>query len=461
MQEGDAIRMLEPEEPDADNKKMMMMAPRSHAKSSIFSVAYPLWMIGKNPNIRIVIVSSTQSQSQSFLREITSNMENNERYKNVFGNRVPSMPDKWTSSEIIVDRDNVNLKDPTVSATSIGGMVLSRRADIIVCDDILSQENTRTSDQREKVREWFFNVLLPVLEPYGKLIVIGTAWNEEDLYHQLMGDTTFDVRKRYDAEEDTMFGEESMWPSRWPLEVLHERKESMGSSAYNQAYRNIVYSAEDAVFKVEWTNHAKQRGENRRLLKSFEYPKWDMGKVRISMGVDLAISKKEGSDYTAIAVVAQVVKDGTKIPLWLEEEKYSPAETRERIIEVYELFGPQVVIVENNAYQEALRQDLADTTSMPIRGYTTGGEKFDPDIGINSLAVEFENGKWILPYDSDDGHTVSMVDSLVDGMLRFPSGHTRDILMAAWFANTGIRQLTNKKKEGAMKVGRHNLFSGA
>ncbi len=125
FQYGDIIYYNDDDQWIVDNKWIMIMAPRSHAKSTEITVSYSLQSIGKNPNVRIVIVSSSMSQSTSFLREITQELERNDKHKEVFGNQVPVIPEKWTQHEIIVDRSNNKLKDPTVSATSIGGTVIN------------------------------------------------------------------------------------------------------------------------------------------------------------------------------------------------------------------------------------------------------------------------------------------------------------------------------------------------
>lgn len=449
-----------------ENNRIMLMAPRNHAKSTAFTVNYTLWEIGRNHNVRILIVSATGGQSSAFLREIKNHMMLNLNYRRVYGDIFPEealngnstakLGSTWTTSEIIVKRDNPRMKDPTVAVTSALGTVLSRRADIIICDDILSEANTKTALQREKTREWFNDVLMPVLEPDGRIIVVGTAWNLEDFYHELMKKPSYNIRKRYQAitNEKT---KDTLWKERWSYDKLMELKDELGSTSFNKSYMNMAMSQEDAIFKQEWTEAAKLRGKLRTLLTHFDYATWDLGKVVISMGVDLAISTKDGSDFTAMAVLAEL-ENGDKIPLHLEESKYSPSETRKRIVELAELFNPSVIVVENNAYQEALRIDLAETTSLPIVGYTTGGEKFDAEIGLNSLAVEFENGKWILPYDTSSGRTRGIVDKLVDGMLRFPSGHTQDILMALWFANTGLRKLKKGKNTARMTVKKTNIF---
>ncbi len=456
---GDWDSPLIPAKPGNFNRLISILAPRSHSKSTSFTVNYPLWRIGRDPNIRILLVSAAFTQSVSFLREIKGHMERNPNYHRMFGNLSPEnlvTAEKWASTEIIVRRDNTKIKDPTVAATSTGGTVLSKRADLIICDDILDEQNTRTAEQRAKTKEWFDAVLLPVLEPDGQLIIVGTAWNREDLYHQMMQQPIYDIRKRYKAilDDDKRI---VLWPERWSYDSLMKRKEQTGGIAFNKSYQNEAIAAEDAIFKQEWTDAAKAKGRGRKLLQTLDYSQWDLGKLTIAAGVDLAISKKDGSDFTAMSVVG-CTREGEKVLLYAIRDKLSPAETRQHIIEIWERFRPEIIIVENNAYQEALRRDLADTTAMPIKGYTTGGEKFDQEIGINSLAVEFENGKWILPYDSGSPQTVKLVDYLVEGMLDFPSGHTEDLLMATWFANNGLRDLMTSKGEGTVKVGTHSLW---
>lgn len=407
--------------------------------STCFTVVNSLWLIGNNPNIRILIVSASAMQAQGFLREIKDKILKSPKYRQVFGDLFPeeanSPGEKWTSSEIIVRRSSSH-KDPTVTALGSGGPILSKRADVIICDDILSVENTRTSAQREKIKQWYNEVLLPVLEPDGVVINIGTAWNLEDLLHEQVKNPRADVRKRYKA---ILPNGESLWPERWPIEKLQELKEETGSIAFSKSYLNEAISSEDAVFKSSWIDEAKKKGRDRKLLYNLEGQ--DQQKMTVAMGVDLAISQKETGDYTAFAVVGEM-EDGTKIPLYLAQEKLTFAQTQEMIKDLYQRFNPALIKVESNAYQAALVRDMQDNTSLPIKGYSTGGEKFDPDVGLQSIAVEMENGKWILPYSQESHSTMKIVDTLTNGMLRFPSGHTEDILMALWFANTGLRELS-------------------
>lgn len=430
--------------------RINLMAPRNHAKSTIFTVTYSLWVLGDNPDIRIMIVSFEQGMAEAFLREIKDVIMKNPIYRRIFGKLFPYddaqkmvFGEKWTAREITVRRKSTQ-KDPTVYAVGTGGPILSKRADIVICDDILSVGSTRTQEQRDKVKTWFNSVLLPVMDPTGLLINVGTAWNLEDLIHELMQKKAYTIRKRYKAIQPDG---SVLWEKRITHDYLMQQKQEMGSVDFNKAYQNEALDSSDAIFKREWIDYAKKIGKNVDMNFTYNPATWTLPvhPKAIALGVDLAISSKDSSDYTAFAVIAELA-NGAKMPLWLEETKLDFAATERMIVELANRYSPDIVVVESNGYQAALVRDLQGKTSLPIVPYSTGGEKYDETIGINSLAVEFENHKWILPYNINrfDSHsaTIKQVDKLCDGMLRFGSGHTADILMATWFANGGLRQLS-------------------
>jgi phage terminase large subunit-like protein len=124
--------------------------------------------------------------------------------------------------------------------------------------------------------------------------------------------------------------------------------------------------------------------------------------------------------------------------------KFTPSETRKEIGGQNDRFSPQIMLVEDNAYQASLQKDMAGSTIVPIRGFTTTGEKYDEFIGINSLAVYFENGQMVIPADPNDTRTANFYAELKEELLSFPSGHTGDTLMALWFAVTAMRGATGE-----------------
>ena len=375
------------------------------------------------------------------MRVITHYLEYNEKLIRDFGNLKPEQPDKWTDSQILVNRSKKAMKDSTVSVVGTGSAVRMKRADVIICDDILDDSNTGTPEQRVKTKMWFNDTLVPVLTPEGKIIVIGTLFNKADLYSDLLKNPVYNFKKIYRAitNKDK---KEVLWPEKWSYKQLQKKEKEVGKIAFARQYMNEIRATEECPFNEKDIDKAKD--VNRKLLRSYD------GDMLTVQGWDLAISKKEGSSYTAGATLG-LMDNGTRVLLGLFRKKLTAGETRSIIKEEWQNFEAEKIKVESVAYQRSLVNDLIEETSLPVEGYSTGGEKFDEEIGINSLAILFENKKFILPYSPDDPRTIELVDILLEGMMSFPSGHTEDLLMAVWFANQALRDIEADRTKGQVR----------
>lgn len=466
---------------------IVTLSPRDSAKSTEFSVVYPLWEMVRNPSVRIVEVSDTATQAQSFLRQVTDIIERHTEFRAVFGDLKPAITDKWTDSEIIIDRPAKNAegkieKDPTISAVGSGGPIPSKRADIIICDDILNKENTRIDDQRRKTKEWYYDVLLPVLRKGGRKIWIATAWNLEDLSHELLKNPMVDIRKVYKSiyreadrqdlwekykelilrnpdetvakkqantfyienKSEMLRGAQVLWPAHRDYKDLCDIRIERGTRSFSLSYQNEAVNDEFCPFKTAWIEDAKDR--NRRLLHAYDPAISDLGPIIIAQGVDLAISEKDSADETIDLTLAKD-NEGRYILMNIKSGRISASTARGMVTDEIKAFHPEIAIVESNAYQASFVRDMQETRyGEVVKGFQTTGEKYDPFLGVNSIAVAMENGKIVLPYDRTDPRTMEEVQKLIDDMLRFPSGHTGDRLMAFYFAFVGLRYL----EEGSM-----------
>lgn len=462
-------------------RKLIVAAPRGHSKTTVFSVNYPLWRIAQNPNIRILLVSAADTQSQSFLREIKGRIERDQTYVDFAGQLKPAQPEKWTDKEIILKRSRTDLKDPTISTVSVEGTILSKRADEIICDDLLNFENTRTPEQRQKIWDWFNLVLLPVLEPGGRLIVAGTIWQVDDLMEALLRDPTFDYRKKYqaileeskhpelwqewcnllleerddrkqrameflNANRDLMYeGVKVLWPERRPYEDLYMLRYS-DPYAFARAYQNDPASRPSQKIKREWIDRALERG---RALKLQDGPYTEYLDLTTE-GLDLAISQDSMSDDTCKLTLDKLQYDwqgkkkGSYIVRQIKRGKMTPGETRSLVATDFYAIRAHGIRVESVQYQEALVRDLNDT-GIPVHGHRTGSEKWDSAVGVNSIALLLEHDMLTLPSDPHDARTKELIGKLVAEMLAFPEGHTGDSLMALWFAVLEMTELTGTR----------------
>lgn len=426
------------------NRKIVIQAPREHAKSTQFTVDYVIWELYKNPDLRIAIVSSVKSVASSFLREIQSQLESNELLKSDLGSLVPKRPDKWSESEIIVKRKAL-YKDPSIAAIGANGAILSKRCDLLILDDILNPDNVKTEDQRQKTKDWFGKVLYPILVPDGKLIVIGTIFHEDDFLVNCMNDETFSIRLRYKAilDEET---QEVLWPERHSFESLEEKRKSIGGIAFKMAYQNEVFDSETAVIKRIWVNRAVEKGKLFTLEDNWHYNTNPFGRLLITAGVDLQSSTSSKADNFAIVVLGINIETKIRIPLWVVRKKgLSMSQQEEEIKKVARMFNPDSIFVESNGYQQMLIRDMNEETDLPIKSFNTTSEKNDPVMGVNSIGVLLENEKFILVTKSDNIEVAEAMRYLIDGMVLYnPNKHVEDTLMALWFANVAGRALLSQ-----------------
>lgn len=469
--------------PQKLNNNILLMAPRFHAKSQSITINYVLWQIYKNPNIRIIIVSANEDIAISFNRAVMNHLENNMDLIDGLGNRVPEFADKkkWGEKAIIVKRDTLE-KDPTIAAIGLGGGLISRRADIIICDDLIDINSARTKQARAKTKEWFENVLLPILEDDGRLIVAGTAWYKDDIYDTLWKDSQFDIRLKLKAliyddryyrergvkssmrnlpynvmdfpmaqKAQDIFSQEILdhytlyqqlkggvlWQAKWSYDKLMKKKENMAESAFNRQYLNEPSSDEEKTFKASAIKKSTDLGTHKSLV-----PAWDnsnpaipgYGHLIVAIGVDLAISKKESADESSIAVWG-LDERRRRILLWLDYGRWSPDEIKQRVVEAYYNFRAVKIRVENIAYQDMMRQAIADD-DVPVEGFsTTAGKKFNEETGIAHVAMLAEQEKLLIPSSRANKVYWDRVRQLLYEMSVYTyDQHAGDNLMASWFA---------------------------
>lgn len=477
------------------NQNILVEAPRFHSKSQCFTIDYPLWEIYRNPNIRIMIVSANEAIAVSFNRAILNHLENNHALIDELGYLVPQYQDrlKWGEKALLVKRDSME-KDPTVAAIGVGGRLISRRADIIIIDDLIDIESARTKSARKRTLEWYENVLVPILEDGGRLIIVGTAWYKDDIYDTLMKESGFDIRlklkalmydERYRRTGNTryipyklleypqaqkaqdIFSDELikhyklgvnlrggvLWQNKWSFQKLIDKKEKtkMSNASFSRQYLNEPISEQDQLFKEKHIKEALERGSDKRLVPSWDNSNpnkdLDYGHLTIAIGVDLAISKRARSDNSSIAVWGLDEKRN-RIPLYLDYGKWSPDETKTKIIEAYHNFRPVKIRVENIAFQDMLRQELA-AENIPVEGFhTTSTKKFNEETGLAHIAMLLEQGKIILPSSQTNKDYYDRVRQLISELLEYSySDHAGDLLMGSWFAIDVLKDFDNKLRE--------------
>ena len=152
--------------------------------------ALTLWLLGNDPTERGAIISATQGQAAKPLSMVADYLNEPAYYPElslVFPELKPSRrrKDPWTQTRLVVDRPP-GIRDPSLVAVGMNGALPGARLSWILCDDLLSEENTRTAASRQKVSEFFYNTVLSRKDVVNaKIVVTNTPHHPKDLTYQL------------------------------------------------------------------------------------------------------------------------------------------------------------------------------------------------------------------------------------------------------------------------------------
>ena len=141
-----------------------------------------------------------------------------------------------------------------------------------------------------------------------------------------------------------------------------------------------------------------------------------------TMAVDLAISTKEGADFTAIAVMSRDVQGNVCVE---HVERFQQPFSRviERIKSAAAEWTPSSISIEQVQYQAAVVQELLRTTTLPVRGVRPDKDKL---TRFQPIMARYEQG---LVYHAD-----TLPREFADELCSFPGGKHDDMVDAVSLA---------------------------
>jgi predicted phage terminase large subunit-like protein len=302
----------------SDHPRVAIAAPRGHAKSTAVTHAYVLAEILFRGSDFVVIISATEKQAIRFLNDIKRELSENKALIDLF--KVSPVFIKDSEKEIIIEmgHDKVQACITVLGAGGGSGAIRgakwnNKRPNLIVCDDIETDEEVSSDARREKMISWLYEAVLPSLSDYGKVRIVGTILHFDSLLERLMPPTTGDMSK-YTVEKGLMqystvsdpdwlsvkfrahsgFDDfsEILWPEKFSKERLQMVRKGYSEQGfpegYSQEYLNYPIDEATSFFRRE---DLVAMDPNDYIL-----PKTYYG------AIDLAISTEDKRAYTVIVI---------------------------------------------------------------------------------------------------------------------------------------------------------------
>lgn len=169
--------------------KLLISAPPQHGKSQLVSKAFPAWVFGKDPNMRIVNSSYAASLAERNCRD-TQKIMDDPLYSSIFPKtRLNSSNVRTVSGSALRNSEIFEIVKSKgfYKAVGVGGGLTGNPFDIGIIDDpFKDHEESYSETIREKVWNWYVTVFLTRRSPKHGLIVMNTRWHSDDLTGRIL-----------------------------------------------------------------------------------------------------------------------------------------------------------------------------------------------------------------------------------------------------------------------------------
>lgn len=215
--------------------RLLALMPRGGLKSSICTIAYPVWLQIQEPdnfyffgcNERILIANASQANASKFLISIEVIYEHNYFFRWLFPELIPNTRKVPWSGEAMRIVRTINTPTESIEAMGVGSRVTGRHYTKIINDDLIEKEASESIPIMQKSINWYKYTHSLLEKPErDKMIVTGTKWcpneyQEEDLYAYIEDKEpeyeTFRRSAYIDGSDGTR---RSFWEDRFSLKFL-------------------------------------------------------------------------------------------------------------------------------------------------------------------------------------------------------------------------------------------------
>ena len=351
---GDVCKLLQ--NPNVRREKFVL--PRGWLKTTVCTIAYPMWRAVKNPNLRVLIAQNNQDNAMKKLKVIRELFEQNQLLRALFPEVLPKPSSMWSAKSVCLSRSEAH-PESTFECIGVRGQPTSRHYNIIIEDDTvapdfdeLGQETLAPShDDVRKAIAWH-SLALPLLTnpSTDEIVVVGTRWYEIDLMSHIAKNepqyVTIERSCREDADGNSDPRGVVTYPERFDADVLVEYEATLGPYFFSTLMLNCPVSVGDMLFRADWLQEYESLPPRQSLhVYTTVDPATDP---------ELSTGRSDDIDFSVVMTTAKDMSTGDIYVLDYFRERCDPGALLDALFEHVSRWHPKVVGYEDVAFQRSL-----------------------------------------------------------------------------------------------------------
>lgn len=368
--------------------RAIVHAPPRHAKTDTILHAISYWLL-KRSELTVAYATYQQHLSRSKSRKAR---------------------ELCRRSGIVLAADAKNLAEWRTEAgggllaTSVGGPLTGQGVNIMVVDDpIKGRAEAESRLIRERIWDWFADVVMTRIEPGGSVFVVMTRWHESDLAGQLLKEQG---KHKSDCADPMCEGcgaapldgyeeiwlpalsdaGEALWPERWPKEALEKRQREVGAYTWSSLYQGRPRRRGGRLFEGTYFYNPKalpKSGYSLVIGLDLNYTEDTQADWSVAV-----VMMKVGMGDKAVYYILDVMRDQVAAPTLADKLRALRAKHgNPRICSIY--YGTETGTI------DLFRTDR----KIPIIGIKRPGDKF---VRAQKASAAWNDGRILLPGNDPD-----------------------------------------------------------
>jgi len=415
-------------------KRVLILVPRDHYKSTICTISYPVWRGLKDSGDTGLIIANTATNARKFVSKIRDSFEKQQLLRNLFPELKPELSNRWNKDEVCLPRDRDH-GEATWEAAGWDTKVTSRHYDYIVMDDLVDEETYESPELMQKLNDRFEQregLLRPPI-PERVIMVVMNHWSNIDIAcHIIKNHPEYFVYYRQAIE-----GGKPLFPEAYPLEWLLSKQQA-DPITFARQWLNNPMDASVTENKLTEQHYYQRDGEYLLVSHGDVEERVPIRTLNLYAGVDLrhTLADTHAKKLTSrnAYVVGGIDCYGRPYILEAYAKQNKPDEFVNDLYSLWQRWSPWGLIeigVEGYGYQAAL-EPLANAIwrSKPLQPRIKALRK---DSTTNK---EARNRAGFRFFTTQQGYTHRSCSAWNEEYISFPGGRFRDVGDAWYWCTT-------------------------